>query len=80
MRDPSLTCVSGCILDYLVVTNRLLSWPCVYLFTTRATTRLLIRALRAFFVDLGVPVRLGTDGGPQFSLHGNLPNFLTVGV
>ena len=87
--DPSLILVFEDIstdffmhtgLDYLVYTDHMLDWPCVYLFNTYATTRLLIRALRGFFEDLGVPVRLCTDGDSQYSLHGNLPNFLTIGV
>ena len=56
--------------SYLVYVDRLSGWPALHLFPRDDTTsRQVIRALRENFVTLSVPVRLRTDGGPQFASH-----------
>ncbi|XP_043223982.1 uncharacterized protein K02A2.6-like [Amphibalanus amphitrite] len=53
--------------DFLVCVDRLSNWPVIFQFPRGDTTsRQVIQALREVFVTLGVPVRLRTDGGPQF--------------
>ena len=53
--------------DFLVCVDRLSNWPVIFQFPRGDTTsRQVIQALRDLFVTLGVPVRLRTDGGPQF--------------
>ena len=55
--------------SFLVYADRLSGWPVVALCGTDTTTTQTIRFFRTFFRDLGVPVRLRTDGGPQFTSH-----------
>ncbi|XP_063591351.1 uncharacterized protein LOC134768457 [Penaeus indicus] len=52
---------------FLVYADRLSGWPVVIPCGTSATSASTIRFFRHLFCDLGVPVRLRTDGGPQFS-------------
>ena len=53
--------------DFFVYVDRLSGWPVIYQLPRGDTTsRQIIRALRDVFVSLGVPVRLRTDGGPQY--------------
>ena len=53
--------------EFLVYVDRLSGWPAVFQFPRGdATSRQVIKALREVFVSLGVPVRLRTDGGPQY--------------
>ena len=53
--------------DFLVCVDRLSNWPVMFQFPRGDTTsRQVIPALREVFVTLSVPVRLRTDGGPQF--------------
>ena len=52
---------------FLVIADRLSGWPVVVSCGTDTTSSATIRHFRRFFRDLGVPVRLRTDGGPQFS-------------
>ena len=52
---------------FLVYVDRLSGWPVVAACGTNTTAASTIRFCRMFFRDLGVPVRLRTDGGPQFT-------------
>ena len=53
--------------DFLVCVDRLSNWPVIFQFPRGDTTsRQVIQSLREVFVTLGVPVRLRTDGGPQY--------------
>ena len=53
--------------DYLIYADRLSGWPCIAEYGRDATSRTTTRFLSRLFRDVGVPVRLRTDGGPQFS-------------
>lgn len=54
--------------SYLVYIDRLSGWPTVTAWYNKdPTANDVIRQLRQRFVDTGVPVRLRSDGGPQFS-------------
>jgi len=55
--------------QYLVYVDRMTGWPCVCKIGRTATSADVIRALRRWFPDVGVPDVLTTDGGPQFSSH-----------
>ena len=56
--------------QFLVYADRLSGWPIVFAFPRGDTrTTQVIGAVRKAFVDFGVPVRLRSDGGPQFSSH-----------
>ena len=53
---------------FLLYTDRLSGWPVVYRFARGETTsKKVIVALRRCFMDLGVPVILRSDCGPQFT-------------
>ena len=54
--------------SYLVYVDRLSGWPVVAQCGDTTTTAT-ITFFRKFFRDMGVPVRLRTDGGPQFASH-----------
>ena len=53
-------------LHALVYCCRLSGWPVVYHWHHDPDAREVSHALTACFTDLGVPVRLNSDGGPQF--------------
>ena len=53
--------------QFLVYVDRLSGWPVVYPLGTDITSAAIIRRFRWLFRDLGVPVRLRSDGGPQFT-------------
>uniref|UniRef100_A0A0P4VQ24 RNA-directed DNA polymerase n=2 Tax=Scylla olivacea TaxID=85551 RepID=A0A0P4VQ24_SCYOL len=53
--------------SFLVYADRLSGWPVVALCGSDTTAFATIAFFRRFFRDLGVPVRLRTDGGPQFT-------------
>ena len=54
--------------DYLVYVDRLSGWPVIFHFPKgKTTSRHTIQACRRAFVELGVPVRFRSDGGPQFT-------------
>lgn len=55
--------------SYLVYVDRYSGWPAVGHCGNDTTTSKTIQFFRIFFRDLGVPVRLRTDGGPQFTSH-----------
>ena len=52
---------------YLVYVDRLSGWIKITEFRQDPTSHQIICAMRKYFVDTGIPVRLRTDGGPQFS-------------
>jgi len=52
---------------FLVYTDRFSGWPTVDLFPNRCpTSKDIIKVVGKKFMDLGVPVRFRSDGGPQF--------------
>ncbi|XP_063590912.1 uncharacterized protein K02A2.6-like [Penaeus indicus] len=53
--------------SFLVYVDRLSGWPVIACCGTDTTAAATISFFRRFFRDLGVPLRLRTDGGPQFS-------------
>lgn len=58
-------CVSG--KSFLVIVDRLSGWPVVIKCGNDTTSAATISKFRHYFRDVGVPVRLRTDGGPQFT-------------
>ncbi|XP_050709713.1 uncharacterized protein LOC126994436 [Eriocheir sinensis] len=52
---------------FLIIADRLSGWPAVAPCGRDTTTAATIRQFRCYFRDVGVPVRLRTDGGPQFT-------------
>jgi len=55
--------------SYLVYADRYSGWSEVHSYQGDTSSRATIRAFRKLFGQLGVPTRLRTDGGPQFSSH-----------
>ena len=53
-------------LHYLVMVDRYSGWPCVQKLRTGTNSREVCQVLSNWFADFGVPVRLNSDGGPQF--------------
>lgn len=51
---------------YIVYVDRYSGWPCVHMWSSAPNTAKVIMQLRKWFVDLGIPVRIRSDGGPQF--------------
>ena len=67
-EDVSVDYFSCCGRDFMVYVDRLSGWPTIFKFGKGNTTaRSLISACRRMFVDLGVPIKLRCDNGPQFS-------------
>ena len=52
--------------SYLVYVDRLFGWIEISEFRHDPFSQQVISAIRKFFVDTSVPVRIRTDGGPQF--------------
>ena len=52
---------------FLCYADRFSGWSTLGHYSSDTTTQATIRLFRRMFQDLGVPVRLRTDGGPQFS-------------
>ena len=52
---------------YLVYADRLSGWPCIHSWREDPASAQVVSVLRQWFVDFGCPVRLRTDGGPQFA-------------
>ena len=52
---------------FLVLVDRYSGWPIVSDCGRSATATVIIRLMKDAFTDKGVPVKLITDGGPQFS-------------
>ena len=53
--------------QFLVYVDRLSGWPCVAKMGRSANTKDVIKPIRRWFADVGVPQILRTDGGPQFA-------------
>ena len=53
--------------SYLVYCDYLFGWPVLNCWKRDQSSRYVIHVLARNFVDLGVPMRLRCDGGPQFS-------------
>ena len=53
--------------DFLVIVDRLSGWPVVVPCTGDTTARTTCRAMCRYFREVGVPLRLRTDGGTQFT-------------
>ena len=53
--------------SFLVIVDRMSWWPVIYPCGNNTTAASTIQQVRQFFVDKGIPVRLRTDGGPQFT-------------
>ena len=53
--------------NYLVLADRLPGWPMVSHLSGRLSSANVIRRLKDWFTQKSIPVRLTTDGGPQFS-------------
>lgn len=69
-EEVSVDYFQCCGRDFLVYVDRLSGWPAVFKFNKGNTTaRSLISACRQMFVDLGTPVKLRSDCGPQFCSH-----------
>ena len=51
---------------FLVVVDRYTGWPCVAEWNRCPTSNDVIKAVSRMFADFGVPVRVRSDGGPQF--------------
>lgn len=75
MRDPLPTRVFEDVstdlfqsgqLHVLVYADRLSGWPVIHRWRHDPSAREVVQAVIENFVDLGVPVRLRSDGGPQF--------------
>ena len=49
--------------------DRLTGWPCIVRTGRSTSSHDVIVQLRRLFSDVGVPSKLVTDGGPQFSSH-----------
>ncbi|KAI9551307.1 hypothetical protein GHT06_002507 [Daphnia sinensis] len=78
MRDPLPTRVFEDVsadlfqvssLHVLVYADRLSGWPIVHQWRHDPSAREVSQAVIENFVDLGVPVRLRSDNGPQFEAH-----------
>ena len=54
---------------YLIYADRYSGWSEVHEYAKDATSKTTMKAFRKFFANLGVPSRLRTDGGPQFSSY-----------
>lgn len=52
--------------QYLVMADRFSGWPSIARLGRSADSAQVIKHLRSWFMDKGVPVKLTTDGGPQF--------------
>lgn len=61
--------------SFLVVVDRLSGWPVLVPCKGDTTASATIRIFCRYFREVGVPLRLRTDGGPQFTSH-EFRNFL----
>ena len=51
---------------YIAYVDRYSGWPCVHMWSSTPTSSKVIEQMRKWFVDLGIPLRVRSDGGPQF--------------
>ena len=55
--------------SFLVYTDRLSGWPVITEWNRDPSSRQVIRSIRKIFSDTGVPIKLRSDGGSQFTSH-----------
>ena len=65
-EDVSADLFSHAGKHFLVYADRLSGWPVIDSWTRDPSSREVIRIIARNFVNLGVPVRIRSDGGPQF--------------
>lgn len=65
-EDVSVDLFQSGSLHFLVYADRLSGWPIVHQWRHDPSAREVTQAIVENFVDLGVPVRLRSDNGPQF--------------
>jgi transposase InsO family protein len=65
---------------YLVCADRLSGWPTVQFLNTSTTSKDVMAAFTTWFRDMGVPTRLRTDGGLQFTSRETAEFFQRWGV
>ena len=54
--------------DFLVITDRLSNWPVIFTYEKGHTkTKSMIHSFRKYFADVGIPKKLKSDGGSQFT-------------
>ena len=53
-------------LHLLVYADRLSGWPVIHQWRRDPTAREVVQAVESYFVELGVPMRIRSDNGPQF--------------
>ena len=63
--------------QYLAAVDRLSGWPCVWPLRLDTSTTKVKKCLREMFVTYGVPSRLRSDGGPQFTSQ-EFENFVKI--
>ena len=63
--SADLFCYAG--KSYMVYVDRLSGWIKIAEFRQDPSSQQVISTIRRYFVDAGVPVRIRTDGGPQFA-------------
>ncbi len=66
-EDTSADLFSQGKCHYLVYVDRYSGWPTVHAWRADPTSQQVINALAKDFATFGVPLRLRTDGGPQFT-------------
>jgi hypothetical protein len=66
-EDTSADLFQSGRLHVLVYADRLSGWPVIHRWMRDPTAREVTQAIIGNFVDLGVPVRIRTDNGPQFA-------------
>ncbi|XP_063585781.1 uncharacterized protein K02A2.6-like [Penaeus indicus] len=55
--------------SFLVIADRLSGWPVIVPCGASSTASRTTRMFCCYFRDVGVPLRLRTDGGPQFTRY-----------
>ncbi len=66
-EDTSADLFSQGKCHYLVYVDRYSGWPTVHAWRADPTSQQVMNALTKDFATFGVPIRLRTDGGPQFT-------------
>ena len=51
---------------YLVYVDRYSGWPDIHMWHNAPTSLKVIKQLRRWFVNMGIPLRVRSDGGPQY--------------
>ena len=65
--SADLFCYAG--KSYMMYVDRLSGWIKITEFRQDPSSQQVISTIRRYFVDAGVPVRIRTDGGPQFACN-----------